>query len=431
MTRKRLGWGYLMLIVALAISGCVRIVPPVPQISLTISPERGHPPFEVEVEATAMDGGTYAFSLPGEVIEQDSNVLVCTVDSDPWTISVRWTSSDGVQRSATAAADVVNAPPLIRRPTVLPGAGWFLQPRVRTILDFNHRAGAGETSGIYDPDGDAWHIESVSVLCKEKHGLEDSVFRPPLEPGTYQATYQNGVLPNACVIYPTYTGELSAIVASAAPLSERVEFVEPFTYGDPGAQERFTVKNTGTHAIDLSGWTVTSDAGAVYRFPYGFMLYASASVSVHTRSGTDTLSDLYWDHAGSEVWDDVEGQAVLRDPSGDAVHEYTYPGYPYPLSAEAGYPHDPTVNRDMTIDYLTDWYASDINVLDWADEYFPDWASIYQGTTDEKIKEIRRRHLPTMRASTATIRVIAVDEWGARSKAEFEIPVGSRTFAAN
>jgi len=435
-----LHWGGILLLVILAGSGgCFQPPEGVPSLTGQLVPKTGHPPFPTEVRATEMGAGTYTFELPNETIEQESNVLSATVDADLWQVRVTWTNSEGDQRSATATANVINDPPIIRRPRLSPNGDWFLTPLVRALLDFNYHGGSGGATGVSDPDGDQWRIDSVEVMCSEKYGLADSIFSPPREAGLFRATYRGEIIENACVVYPTHTGELHPVVPSPAPLTERVEFVEPFAFADPGSTEYFILRNTGVLGVDLEGWTVTSDQGEVFRFPQGFRMQASAVVRVYTRSGANSIDKLYWDHEGGEVWNNTQGVATLRNAAGVIVHEYIYPGIPYARTQEDGYPYDPNNPHDLTYDHLTEWFRDPQHFIDWADRHIPNWREAYAhiGTEeDASVEEIidylfsdqSGNVLPTIRTGTATITVVARDEWGAVSSARFEIPVGARIF---
>ena len=418
--------------------GCTLLDEPKPLFSIGLLPKSGHPPFSVEIRVTDMGEGTYTFTLPNETIEQSTNVLHTIVDADFWQVRVTWTNSEGDQQSATTIASVINNPPTIRRPEILPGMGWFLTPLARTLLNFNYKTTAvyGAT-GISDPDGDAWHIDSIEVMCSEKFGMADSVFCPPREPGVFHAYYHGEIIENACIVYPTHTGKLYPVVPSSAPLTERIEFVEPFAFAYPGSTEYFRLRNAGYLTIDLSGWTVTSDQGEVFRFPDGFRMQGNAAVQVYTRSGTNSVSKLYWDHEG-EVWNNTQGSATLRNAGGVVIHEYIYPGLPFARTQEDGYPYAPNPH-DLTLDHLTEWFSDKLHFIDWADEHIPSWTETYHHIGDGSVDDImayffRDKHVgeppspsfPTIYLGTATITVIASDEWGATSSASFEIPVGAR-----
>ena len=82
--------------------------------------------------------------------------------------------------------------------------------------------------------------------------------------------------------------------------------------------EYITFENRGDTALDLGGWTVTDAADHTYTFPDGFVLDPGATVTLHSGSGTDTDSDLYWD-AGSAVWNNGGDTIIVRNDQGNRI----------------------------------------------------------------------------------------------------------------
>jgi micrococcal nuclease len=82
--------------------------------------------------------------------------------------------------------------------------------------------------------------------------------------------------------------------------------------------EYIILENLGNSSLDLSGWTVSDDADHTYSFPNGFSLGPNDTVTIHTGTGSDTSSDLYW---GSEspVWNNGEDTITVRDESSNVV----------------------------------------------------------------------------------------------------------------
>jgi len=125
------------------------------------------------------------------------------------------------------------------------------------------------------------------------------------------------------------TKRITVRPAPPPPQTTRVEFVWPFHYdaqGDDAANlndEYFALQNTGSQPIDLTGWTVSNERGAAYRFPNGFTLDLGAIVYIHSGAGTDTSTILYW-HASGPVWNDQSDIAVLRGADGVIVSLYAY-----------------------------------------------------------------------------------------------------------
>lgn len=87
--------------------------------------------------------------------------------------------------------------------------------------------------------------------------------------------------------------------------------------------EYVVFENTGDAALELGGWTVADEAGKTYTFPEGFRLDAGATVTLHTGSGTDTGSDLYWGRQ-SAVWNNDGDTVVVTTDTGEEVLRVSY-----------------------------------------------------------------------------------------------------------
>lgn len=87
--------------------------------------------------------------------------------------------------------------------------------------------------------------------------------------------------------------------------------------------EYVVFENTGSTSVDLSGWELADAADHTYTFPEGTVLEPGESVTIHTGTGTDTETDLYWGQA-SAVWNNGGDTVILRDDSGTVVIEETY-----------------------------------------------------------------------------------------------------------
>ncbi|WP_435362131.1 DUF4350 domain-containing protein [Haloarchaeobius sp. DFWS5] len=87
--------------------------------------------------------------------------------------------------------------------------------------------------------------------------------------------------------------------------------------------EYVVFENTGSAALDMTGYAVEDSVGKHYDFPSGFTLDAGASVTLHTGSGTDTSSDLYW-NASSAVWNNSGDTVYVFDDTGATVLSHSY-----------------------------------------------------------------------------------------------------------
>jgi hypothetical protein len=64
--------------------------------------------------------------------------------------------------------------------------------------------------------------------------------------------------------------------------------------------ERLVIQNNSTLEIELTGWTLSDNKSPGYVFPQ-IMLFPGAKLQVHTTTGKDTPTDLYWGRA-APVW---------------------------------------------------------------------------------------------------------------------------------
>jgi competence protein ComEC len=87
--------------------------------------------------------------------------------------------------------------------------------------------------------------------------------------------------------------------------------------------EYVVLENTGETTVDLGGWTLTDAADHTYTFPDGVTLAAGEQLTVHTGSGTDTETDLYWGR-GSPVWNNDGDTIIIRTTDGTIVVEEQY-----------------------------------------------------------------------------------------------------------
>ena len=100
--------------------------------------------------------------------------------------------------------------------------------------------------------------------------------------------------------------------------------------------EYVVIRNEGTTSVDMSRWRLHDTLvhrGAPYTFTFPrFTLAPSATVRVHTGSGTNDQDDLYWGRSWA-VWNNTGDTAVLLDALGGEVSRFSYQ-IPRPKSEE-------------------------------------------------------------------------------------------------
>jgi len=214
----------------MCLNGCVLdlglggggVLPPESDFKVTLSPDKGHPPFTVEIQATDMGGGTYTYKATGkDTVQTTEHALSTVVSTWPFKATVTWVDGLGGFEEAEAAVDLVNTAPVINWPRVNgidPNYNsCILSERSRCVFDLNYYETEPlwpgdqiQRFGILDPEGDDWKIVKVEALWYGKGfpgGREVTVYAPPYEPGVYHTTRYIGrsvILPNSFILYPPY-----------------------------------------------------------------------------------------------------------------------------------------------------------------------------------------------------------------------------------
>lgn len=152
----RLGLISLGLLLALAaIHGC-SLAPNNPTLMVTVSPDKGHPPFDIAIAAVCSEsGGTFTFEPPhGEAIESNTGSFKATVNDYPYNGTISWTDGERTV-SQPIRVGLVNKEPVAHNLLIAPEPIQYLQEEG---IDLSYR-GTGcqngnptEYYGIEDPD---------------------------------------------------------------------------------------------------------------------------------------------------------------------------------------------------------------------------------------------------------------------------------------
>jgi competence protein ComEC len=177
-------------------------------------------------------------------------------------------------------------------------------------------------------DGDVVTVKSQAAAPTDASRLREG---DPVEPGTGGDVQRRATIQPSGDVATATTDDGTATVtdggtdaASAGTLA--LADVNADAAGDDRENlndEYVVLENAGSDPLDLSGWTLADEAGRTYAFPDGFELAAGEQVTVHTGSGTDTATDLYWG-SGSPVWNNGGDTVVVRDADGDVVLREAY-----------------------------------------------------------------------------------------------------------
>ena len=184
--RTRIGLYLLgVLLLLAALYGCT-LVPTGPTLTVAVSPEKGHPPFTINVAAACSENdGTYYFRANGKApIESASGSFQVVVDTWPYTATVAWVKDD---RSIVKpiSLSLVNKPPTAHD-LWLDSPIFYLQ---KETIDLRYReAGCRNGNplryfGIEDPDYTAHgysdkndHFLYRVVVYDKKTGAQETVY---------------------------------------------------------------------------------------------------------------------------------------------------------------------------------------------------------------------------------------------------------------
>ena len=92
-------------------------------------------------------------------------------------------------------------------------------------------------------------------------------------------------------------------------------FIDDIEYNpDEELDEFVDIRNRSNRTIDMEDWVLRDESGNIFIFP-DFSLSHNSTVTVWTKAGANSSSDLYWGRT-EPVWNDVSDCAYLRDGLG-------------------------------------------------------------------------------------------------------------------
>ncbi len=152
----------------------------------------------------------------------------------------------------------------------------------------------------------------------------------PIEPGdtaplTARTTITVNTTGGSATASPTTTATPTPTVSHSTGSLEITE-AHADAAGDDADNlndEYIVFKNTGNAPLDLSDWQLRDAAGHSYTVPRGTTLRPGEQVTVHSGSGENTTSDLYW-NSGQPIWNNGGDTVIVVDTEGTTVLRETY-----------------------------------------------------------------------------------------------------------
>lgn len=110
--------------------------------------------------------------------------------------------------------------------------------------------------------------------------------------------------------------------ATLPPLDVPVIIIETVIGAGDLQSEAVVLKRTGEGELLLTGWKLTNERGAEFTFP-NLVLNRNGSVRLYSRSGTDSVIELFWGR-GESAWRSSD-TVSLYDTQGNLRASYTIP----------------------------------------------------------------------------------------------------------
>jgi hypothetical protein len=123
------------------------------------------------------------------------------------------------------------------------------------------------------------------------------------------------------------SGALRLLSSAPTIRIERIFFDSPGS--DTGRNsslnaEWIRLKNAGSTARKLTGWTIRDRSGHVYRFG-AYTLAAGKAVTIHTGKGSNTPHNRYW-RRDKYIWNNHGDTARLKNKAGELIDKCSYSG---------------------------------------------------------------------------------------------------------
>jgi len=175
---------------------------------------------------------------------------------------------------------------------------------------------------VFVSNGNTVEVQTQREAPTDPRSLRDG---SAIEPGTSGTVQTRALLTGEAVATPVLT-DGGTDTAGAGKGKLVIEEIHADAAGDESSNlndEYVVFRNDGSEALDLSGWTVEDEAGKTYTFADGFSLDPGATVTLHTGTGTDGETNLYWG-SGSAIWNNAGDTVIVTNSEGAVVLEESY-----------------------------------------------------------------------------------------------------------
>lgn len=176
--------------------------------------------------------------------------------------------------------------------------------------DVTHTVQAGEALGVI---AERYEV-TIDDIVAATAGLDDPNL---LFAGQLLVIPVCGITPTEV---PTATAVPTVVVLESG--NNAIQIADIANPGDLSVEQVLLI-NTGSDAIDLTGWTLSDGSELSYTFGQITLFGDGAGITVHSGLGEDQIPNLYWQRT-TPVWQSAE-TASLRDAEGTVQATFTVP----------------------------------------------------------------------------------------------------------
>lgn len=210
-------------------------------------------------------------------------------------------------------------------------------PNVSLPLTPGSELATAATAGEPSDDGPTVHVVQAgetlgSISARYEVSLEDIMAANGIDNPNLLSIGQQLTIPIGGLATPTAVPTDTPIPGvpptpiPTDPASTQGEAIIQITQVTaPGdlAAEAIQIVNSGARQITLLGWQIRDETGFTYTFGQVTLFGEGAGILIHTETGVDGPTDLYWG-LESPVWQPGE-TVTLTDDTGSILTTYTIP----------------------------------------------------------------------------------------------------------
>ena len=153
-------------------------------------------------------------------------------------------------------------------------------------------------------------IATVLVAVVAQATIQHYIYLPIIK---VDPTLTPTITPTVTVT-PTPTKTLTPTPTKTPDTGLQITDINNGSSNDDLQDEYIKIKNYGSSSVNMKGWFIKTETGLRYDFPDTYKLSGNATVTVWSKTGTDSGNTLYWNSA-TPVWNNGGDCAYLRDNS--------------------------------------------------------------------------------------------------------------------